>query len=53
MSRRMKISFRILFGLLGALGLAACKSCDSVVNAPSLYGGPPEAYRTIENDSVK
>jgi len=53
MKRKMKLPLRILLGILGALGLLACKSCDSIGRHPSLYGGPPDAYHTIESDSVK
>lgn len=53
MNRKKKLLLRFLFGLLGALGIVACKSCDSIGRHPSLYGGPPDAYHTIESDSVK
>ena len=53
MKRKMKMSLRLLLAILGVLGLVACKQQKRIENAPCLYGGPPEAYRTIESDSIQ
>ena len=55
MKRKMKLSLRLLVGILGVLGLVACKQEKHIEDAPCLYGGPPEDYREIEigNDSIQ
>ncbi|MBQ6653012.1 MAG: hypothetical protein IJM81_06405 [Prevotella sp.] len=48
-----KVFSRSLLAITGAFGMMlGLSSCNHIIRRPTLYGGPPMEYRTIESDSL-